>query len=78
MGKLSEHIRGVLDYVNPEFALLRAMFSGVGKVTCFFSLSEVSTGLVALFSHLITLSGHNLTIDKVVFITMNHFLLYNF
>ena len=63
MGKLSEYIREGLDYVNPEFALLTSVFSGVGKVTCFFFLSEVSTGLVALFFHLITLTGHNLTID---------------
>ena len=47
-GKLSEYVRGVLESVNPELARSTAKLSEEGRIMCFSSLSEVSTGLVAL------------------------------
>ena len=42
-----------MESVNPEFALLRANLSVVGRITCFSSLTEVSTGPVALANNLV-------------------------
>ena len=47
-GKLSKKLRGFLDSVDLEFALT-AKISVVGEIMCFLPLSEVSTGLVALY-----------------------------
>ena len=51
MDLLSEYLKGVMEGVSPECALLTEKLSVIGLIMFFSSLTELSTGTVALAFH---------------------------